>query len=69
MVYRVSPSAVIPQFTVGGVAAEKYAGVTFQAQNTAPFEEHYRTRAQAARYSGHCIMGLQEDWAADSSSV
>ncbi len=65
MVYGLSPSAVIPEFTVGAVAitlstSEKYVGVTFQAQNTAPFSEHYEGRAQAARYSGHCIMGLQD---------
>ncbi len=53
IVYGLSPLAVIPEFTVGTVAialstSEKYVGVTFQAQNAAPFSEHYKGRAQAA---------------------
>ncbi|SJL15829.1 uncharacterized protein ARMOST_19334 [Armillaria ostoyae] len=65
MVYGLSPSSVVPEFTVGEApihlsTSEKYVGVTFQSQNSAPFDEHYKTRAQAARYSGHCIMGLQD---------
>ncbi|KAK0430395.1 hypothetical protein EV421DRAFT_1893563 [Armillaria borealis] len=57
MVYGLSPSSVVPEFTVGEApihlsTSERYVGVTFQSQNN--------EGSEAARYSGHCIMGLQD---------